>query len=141
MPTQHNRVVLRRDAVDRYGMPGTEIFYRPHPFDMNAAIFAAEKAKGMLKVAGATTEDDAPADIREFLTKKPTARQLYHCTGGCRMGNDATTSVVNADCRLHEIENLYIADGSVFPTGSGLNPTLTIQANALRIGATIVKSF
>lgn len=140
MPTQHNRVVLRRDAIDRYGMPGTEIVYRPHPFDMNAAAYIADKAKAMLKLAGGKTEDDASSELRGFLEKKPTARQLYHGTGGCRMGEDKTTSVVNPDCRVHEIENLYIADGAVFPTGSGLNPTLTMQANALRIGNVIVRA-
>lgn len=141
MPTRHNRVVLRRDAVDRYGMPGTEIVYRPHPFDMNASAFTAAKAKAMLKTAGATTEDDAGPDLKEFLVKTPTARQLYHGTGGCRMGTDKTTSVVDETCRIHDLENLYVADGSVFPTGSGLNPTLTIQANALRVGALIAKKF
>lgn len=141
MPTRHNRVVLRRDREDRYGMPGTEIIYQPHPFDINASAFTAVKAKEMLKVAGAITEDEARADLKEFLAKKPTARQLYHCTGGCRMGTDKTTSVVDESCRLHDIENLYLADGSVFPTGSGLNPTLTIQANALRVGALIAKKF
>ena len=141
MPTRYNRVVLRQDAVDRYGMPGTEITYRPHPFDLNAADFITGKSKAMLKLAGGKTEDDAPPDLREFLGKKPTARQLYHSTGGCRMGEDRAISVVNPECRVHEVENLYIADGSVFPTGSGLNPTLTIQANALRVGRHIVECF
>lgn len=142
MPTRHNRVVLRRDSVDRYGMPGTEIIYHPHPFDMNASAFTAAKAKEMLKVADATTEDDTQDPVmKKFLEKRPTARQLYHCTGGCRMGADKATSVVDEFCRLHDIDNLYLADGSVFPTGSGVNPTLTIQANALRVGALIAKKF
>ena len=140
MPTRHNRIVLRQDAVDRYGMPGTEIIYRPHPFDMNAADFITGKSKAMLRVAGGKTEDDAPPELREFLGKKATARQLYHSTGGCRMGEDKATSVVDPECRVHEVENLYIADGSVFPTGSGVNPTLTLQANALRIGQHIAKN-
>jgi choline dehydrogenase-like flavoprotein len=140
MPTRYNRIVLRPDAIDRYGMPGTEIIYRPHPFDMNAANFITRKSKAMLRLAGGKTEEDVPPDLQEFLGKKATARQLYHSTGGCRMGEDKTTSVVNPECRMHEIANLYIADGSVFPTGSGLNPTLTIQANALRIGRHIVEN-
>lgn len=141
MPTLHNRVELKKDALDRYGMPGTQIFYRPHPFDINAAGFMAEKAKEILRIAKGKTEDDVPPELKEFLKKKPTARQLYHCTGGCRMGTDSATSVVNADCRVHDVKNLYLADGSVFPTGSGVNPTLTIQANALRVGQHIAKSF
>ena len=108
---------------------------------MNASAFTVAKAKEMLKTAGATTEDDAAPNLQKFLVKTPTARQMYHCTGGCRMGTDKATSVVDEACRVHDVDNLYVADGSVFPTGSGLNPTLTIQANALRIGAVIAKKF
>jgi choline dehydrogenase-like flavoprotein len=139
MPTKYNRVELRRDQLDRFGMPGTEVFYRPHPFDMNASKYAAAKAKEMLTIAGGATEDNAPDYLKPFLRKKPTARQLYHCTGGARMGEDARESVVTPDCEVHGISNLFVVDGSVFPTGSGLNPTLTIQANALRIGELIAK--
>jgi choline dehydrogenase-like flavoprotein len=142
MPTYYNQVLLRRDQVDRYGMPGTEIIYQPHPFDMHASAFAAKKAKEMLKVAGARTEDDTSDPmLKKLLEKKATARQLYHCTGGCRMGFSKTTSVVDETCRVHELDNLYLADGSVFPTGSGLNPTLTLQANALRVGSLIASKF
>jgi choline dehydrogenase-like flavoprotein len=106
---------------------------------MNASKYAAAKAKEMLTIAGGATEDNAPDYLKPFLRKKPTARQLYHCTGGARMGEDARESVVTPDCEVHGISNLFVVDGSVFPTGSGLNPTLTIQANALRIGELIAK--
>jgi choline dehydrogenase-like flavoprotein len=55
-----------------------------------------------------------------------------HLNGTCRMGNDPRTSVVNADCRSWDIPNLWICDGSVFPTVGGVNPSLTIQAIACR---------
>jgi choline dehydrogenase-like flavoprotein len=48
------------------------------------------------------------------------------------MGADPATSVVNADCRAHDVDNLYIVDGSVFSTCGAVNPTSTIQAVALR---------
>jgi choline dehydrogenase-like flavoprotein len=48
--------------------------------------------------------------------------------GSCRMGKDPAASVVDADCRSHEVANLYVSDGSCFPTSSGYNPTLTIFA-------------
>ncbi|GEM_PF-5908728 len=139
MPTRYNRVELRRDQVDQFGMPGTEIFYRPHPFDMNASEYAAVRAKEILRIAGGVTEDNAPDHLKPFLRKKPTAKQLYHCTGGARMGEDARMSVVSPDCEVHSVSNLFVVDGSVFPTGAGLNPTLTIQANALRVGDLIAK--
>jgi choline dehydrogenase-like flavoprotein len=57
--------------------------------------------------------------------------------GGCRMGVDPSTIVVNPDGRWWEIPNLWICDGSLFPTGGGVNPSLTIMAMACRIGKRI----
>jgi len=56
-----------------------------------------------------------------------------HHIGLTRIGDNPQTSVVNADCRLHRVDNLYIASASVFPTSSQANPTLTIVAMALRL--------
>lgn len=55
-----------------------------------------------------------------------------HLAGTARMGGDPRTSVVNADCRSWDIANLWICDGSIFPTTGGVNPSLTITAIALR---------
>jgi choline dehydrogenase-like flavoprotein len=49
------------------------------------------------------------------------------------MGNDAQSSVVDKWCRAHDVPNLFIIDASVFVTSGGLNPALTIQANAFRV--------
>jgi choline dehydrogenase-like flavoprotein len=57
-----------------------------------------------------------------------------HLNGTARMGDDPATSVVNADCRSWDIPNLWVCDGSVFPTVGGVNPSLTIQAIACRTG-------
>ena len=53
------------------------------------------------------------------------------------MGDDPRDSVVNADCRSHDVPNLWICDGSVFPTSAAVNPSLTIQAIASRTAARI----
>jgi choline dehydrogenase-like flavoprotein len=53
------------------------------------------------------------------------------------MGSNPATSVVDPDCRSHEVTNLYVADGSVFPSSAAVNPALTIAANALRVGDAI----
>lgn len=56
-----------------------------------------------------------------------------HACGTLRSGNDPMHSVLNANCRAHGIGNLYVADASFFPTSTGVNPSLTIAANALRV--------
>jgi choline dehydrogenase-like flavoprotein len=56
-----------------------------------------------------------------------------HQHGTTRMGNDPETSVLDRWCRSHEVDNLFVVDGGPFPTGTGINPTLTIMANAWRV--------
>ena len=56
-----------------------------------------------------------------------------HQAGTCRFGTNPKTSVLNLDCRAHELDNLYVADASFFPSIGAVNPTLTIIANALRV--------
>jgi choline dehydrogenase-like flavoprotein len=60
---------------------------------------------------------------------------LGHQVGTCRFGTTAQNSVLDRDCRAHELDNLFIIDGSFMPTSGGINPSLTIAANALRTAA------
>ena len=57
-----------------------------------------------------------------------------HQAGTCRFGTDPATSVLNVDCRAHELDNLYVVDTSVFPRIGAVNPALTAMANSLRVG-------
>ena len=56
-----------------------------------------------------------------------------HQAGTVRFGADPATSVLNPDCRAHELDNLYVVDTSVFPSISAVNPALTAMANAIRV--------
>ena len=56
-----------------------------------------------------------------------------HQAGTARFGPDPATSVLDLDCKAHELDNLYLADASFFPSIGAVNPTLTIIANALRV--------
>lgn len=141
MPTAYNRIELKAGSLDRYKMPGTVVHYRPHPFDINAGEYAGLKATEILKTAGGMTHDAAPAELKKFLSKGVTAKRMFHGSGGCRFGDDPNFSVLDRDCRVHGITNLFVTDGSFMPTGSGVNPTLTIQANALRVGQRIANLF
>ena len=62
-----------------------------------------------------------------------------HQCGTCRFGTDPQTSVLDLNCRTHDVDNLYVVDGGFFPSNSGVNPTLTIIANALRVGDHLVE--
>jgi choline dehydrogenase-like flavoprotein len=57
-----------------------------------------------------------------------------HQAGTCRFGTDPATSVVDVDCKAHEVDNLYIVDTSIFPSIGAVNPALTAMANSLRVG-------
>jgi choline dehydrogenase-like flavoprotein len=59
---------------------------------------------------------------------------VAHQAGTCRIGTDPETSVLSADCRAHELDNLYVVDTSVFPSIGAVNPALTAMANSLRVG-------
>ena len=60
-------------------------------------------------------------------------------SGTCRFGEDPTTSVLNLDCRTHDLDNLYVVDSSFFPSSSAVSPALTIIANALRVGKHLIQ--
>ena len=64
----------------------------------------------------------------------------WHLLGTCRMGDDPATSVVDGFGRSHDIPNLFIFDGSTWPTSSGMNPTATIAAMALRSAEHLIES-
>jgi choline dehydrogenase-like flavoprotein len=59
---------------------------------------------------------------------------VAHQAGTCRFGADPASSVLNTDCRAHEVDNLYVVDTSVFPSIGAVNPALTAMANSLRVG-------
>ena len=59
---------------------------------------------------------------------------VAHQVGTIRFGNDPKTSVLDANCKAHDLANLYVVDGSFFVSSGAVNPALTIMANALRVG-------
>ena len=59
---------------------------------------------------------------------------VAHQAGTCRFGTDPASSVLNTDCRAHEVDNLYVVDTSIFPSIGAVNPALTAMANSLRVG-------
>ncbi len=69
-----------------------------------------------------------------YLKHRLTLEGVAHQCGTCVFGENSTTSVLNINCRTHDVNNLYVVDGSFFPSSAAVNPSLTIIANALRVG-------
>ena len=118
LPDERNRVTLADDK-DRYGLRVARVTYSWGDNDKALIRHALGQMQTSLEAVGATDifwqEDDT-----------------NHLAGTARMGGDPATSVVNADCRSWDIPNLWVCDGSVFPTTGGVNPSLTITSIALR---------
>jgi choline dehydrogenase-like flavoprotein len=77
---------------------------------------------------------NAPRATTGYFETKMPMHSLGHQVGTCKFGDDPQTSVLDLDCRAHDLDNLYVVDGSFFVSSGAVNPTLTIVANALRVG-------
>jgi len=84
----------------------------------------------VLKRAG---HADTSIPLHAYFKKRIPLEGVGHQNGTCRMGHDPRTSVVDANCKAHDLDNLYLADASVFASASAVNPSLTIIANAIRV--------
>ena len=120
LPYEHNRVTLA-DEQDQYGLPIPRITFSYGDNERAMIEHAVDFMDRSLEATGATERWKEMSDT-------------CHLNGTARMGFDAATSVVDGDCRSWDIPNLWVCDGSVFPTSGGVNPSLTIQAIACRTG-------
>lgn len=133
LPVYDARVQVDPAVRDFWGIPVARLSGHRHASDIVTAKYIAAKAEAWLKAAGAV----------QTWPRLP-GRELsggQHQAGTCRMGNDPQTSVVDRDCRMHDVDNLFIADGSVHVTNGGFNPVLTIMANAYRVSEHIAKNW
>jgi choline dehydrogenase-like flavoprotein len=71
--------------------------------------------------------------LHAYFKKRIPLEGVGHQNGTCRMGNDPATSVLDANCKAHDLDNLYVVDAACFPSASAVNPSLTVIANALRV--------
>lgn len=120
-PQEKNRITLHPTRKDRYGLPVPIIHYEHHPNSLKLLRYAVEKGKDIYRALGAKR-------VFEMIDVFPAT----HNMGTARMGTDAKTSVCNRWGQTHDIANLFISDGSLFPSAGCENPTLTIVALALR---------
>ena len=123
LPTNDCFVELDNSVRDKWGTPVAKVRLNGHPHDLVVGKYIADKVKPVLKALGAR-------EVRSSVTSLPPSNLV---AGGCRFGTDPRTSVLDPDCRAHDVENLFVSDGSFMPTGGSVPFTWTIYANALRV--------
>ncbi|MGB1749313.1 MAG: GMC oxidoreductase, partial [Dehalococcoidia bacterium] len=128
LPEEHNRVELDPEITDADGIPAPKLFYTLSKNSRDQLDHAIENAKKVFETAGAT----------EVFVDPMMEQSGWHLMGTARMGDDPKTSVVDKWGQAHDVDNLFIVDGSVFVTSAAVNPTPTIQALALRTADYIV---
>ena len=110
---------------DRFGLPRLRVHHEYTPRDERASALLVREAKRILRATGARL-----AWTHRIAT-------FSHALGTVRMGTNPQTAPLDGHGRYRGLENLYVVDGSALPRSAGVNPSLTIAANALRIGTLV----
>jgi choline dehydrogenase-like flavoprotein len=122
LPSPDNRV-----TIDREG--NITLSYTPNNQVAKQRLY--EKLKSMLNHLG-MHEHLIPRNL--YMKNEIDIGGVAHQSGTCRFGTDPATSVLDTNCKAHELDNLYVVDTSFFPSIGAVNPALTAMANALRVG-------
>ncbi|GAA2707354.1 FAD-dependent oxidoreductase [Micromonospora olivasterospora] len=122
-PQPTNRVRLGT-GTDCHGVTDIVMDYQAHPRDLARLEYMLRRGEELLRASGCSV-----------VVREPSGWELGsgHLHGTCRMGTDPATSVTDPNGRLHDADNVYVADGALLPFPGAVNPTLTIQAVALRV--------
>lgn len=113
----------------QFGFPVARVVRSKRDYEKAVEQAAMVQLKAMFDPVAGRAASDATAMDLQLLGD--------HQLGTCRMGDDPETSVVDRDCRLHALKNVFVVDTSFMPTGCGVNPMMTVVANALRVGSII----
>ena len=109
-------------------MPAARIAIEQHHLDREVSSLLVERAVQML---------DQMQGKNVHVETRGGQDTVLQC-GTCRFGKDEKSSVLDRDCRAHSAPNLFVTDSSFMPTSSGVPPSLTIEANALRVADRII---
>ncbi len=133
-PDPENRIVLSSAERDAAGIPRLELHWKKGELEHKTLL------EGLRLFGKAMAERDfGRVRIADWILQNqpyPTDQEIagHHHMGGTRMGTDPAVSVVDADCKVHGMENLFVGGSSVFVTSGHCNPTTTIVALAIRLG-------
>jgi len=128
LPNDNCFVSLDGQIKDRWGSPVAKVRIGAHPHDLHVGRLLADKGEQLLKQLGA----------RRIASSVGPAPPPNLQAGGCRFGDQAEHSVLDPDCRAHEVDNLFVSDGSFMPTGGSVPYTFTIYANSFRVADRII---
>jgi choline dehydrogenase-like flavoprotein len=134
IPTADGRVTLDPAVEDQWGIPVARLSGNSHPHTFEIGEVQARRAEAWLKEAGAV-ETSLMAGRPEIVSSG------QHQAGTCRMGDDPHGSVVNRTCQVHDVDNVFVIDGSVHVTNGGFNPVLTIMAIAYFASDALVRGW
>ncbi|MCV6638159.1 GMC family oxidoreductase [Candidatus Albibeggiatoa sp. nov. NOAA] len=129
MPTDNTQASIASGLKDKWGIPSAKVRIDVHLHNLQAGWYLADKGATVLKQMGAE-------NVVAFASGAPPTNLV---AGGCRFGDDPKTSVLDKNCRSHQVENLYVTDGSFMPTGGSVPYTWTIYANAFRVADHLLK--
>lgn len=124
----NNRITLDSSLTDRHGIPAPHMAYSLSQNSKNMIIHGITKSTEIMKVAGA----------KEVHAIELVDQAGWHLMGTTRMGANPETSVLNSWNQAHDVQNLFVIDGSAFTTAAAVNPTNTLQALALRASDHII---
>ncbi len=130
LPEESNQVVLDSRLTDSDGIPAPKLLYRCSENSTRMLKFHVDRCLDAVNAAGAT-ETHVVHQVRDT---------GWHLLGTTRMGADPSKSVVNEWGQTHDVPNLFVFDGSTFPTSGGVNPTATIMSVALRQTKHLIKN-
>ena len=133
VPNPESRVMLSATKRDALGMPRVEVAWRVDPLSRYTADRTLALVARELALAGVAEVDTGPSMFAEGWPNSWEHEGTWHHMGTTRMHADERQGVVDADCRVHGIGNLYVAGSSVFPTAGANFPTITLTALALRL--------
>jgi choline dehydrogenase-like flavoprotein len=134
IPTAEGRMTVDESVRDKWGLPVVRFSGNVHPHTLEIGQVQATRAEAWLKEAGAISTS--------LMAGKPQlVSASQHQAGTCRMGNDPKASVVNRNCQIHDIDNLFVIDSSVHVTNGGFNPVLTIMAVAYMASEALVRNW
>lgn len=122
LPEESNQIVLDPGLTDTDGIPAPKLLYKTSQNSTDMLKFHVDRCLEAVNAAGAI-ETQVVHQVRDT---------GWHLLGTATMGSDPRTSVVNEWGQTHDVPNLFVFDGSTFPTSGGVNPTATIMSVALR---------